>query len=440
MNHRLSALIGRGREHWRSAEIQNLARGGLSGIAITLANRALTIGSAILLARLLGSDGYGIYASAIATMMILAVVAEFGMYVLLIREVSAAHEREAWGELIGLRVDAMRFTLIVSGVVGALGCALIWLTPWISDFTERMVLTLMLGLLPLNTIARLGAAILAGFRRLAAAQIAELFLFPAISFLVFLTLFATVGPGLRPQDAMLAQILSGGAALAIIFLMIRIAYAPARAIRARGETISGFQRRALPFLIMGAAGTITQQIDTVIVSVFLTHGETAHYRVASQAATLTWFGMQILQTISAPYFARFHHRGDTRSLARLFRWTTLLATASAAPVLLIFIFFGRPLIDFTFGPEFEGAQPMMVVLSIGYLVNVMCGPVGSLLAMTGEERWASRAFIIMSATSVTISLVFVTLVGPLGVAFGTAFGFAGYHLVLRYRTWRRLGF
>ena len=84
------------REAWKIGGVREMARGGFTGIVASSANRLFTIGSAVILARMLGSDGYGIYATAIATMMILAVLAEFGMYVLLVREVSAAHAREAW--------------------------------------------------------------------------------------------------------------------------------------------------------------------------------------------------------------------------------------------------------------------------------------------------------------------------------------------------------
>ncbi|MEO6388432.1 MAG: oligosaccharide flippase family protein [Croceibacterium sp.] len=440
MNSRIQSALSQGRELWRKDGVRNITRGGLTGIIAAVGNRALTIASAIVLARLLGSDGYGIYATAIAAMMILAVLAEFGMYVLLVREVSSAHARAAWGEILGMCLSAVRFTLSVSVIVAALGCAVIWMTPLIASTPEKWAFTLMLGLLPINTLYRLGSATLYGLRYVALAQVTEQFLLPAIAFASFATIYLAVGPGIRPAYALGAQIGSGALALLMIGLIVYSALAPSRANFAQLVPASRFQVRALPFLIMGAAGTITQQLDTLIVSLMMTNSDTAHYRVASQAATLTWFGVQILQSISSPYFARLFQQGDMHSLRRLYHWNTVLAVASATPVLLLFIFAGRWVIDITFGSEFEGAQPLMIVLSAGYLINVMCGPAGSLLAMTGEERWASRAFVIMSALAILISLSLVNLVGAIGVAFGTAFGFAGYHLVLRVHIRRRMGF
>lgn len=436
----LKDLIGRALAAWQIGGVRELARGGLTGILANSANRLFTIGSAVILARMLGSEGYGIYATAIAAMMILAVLAEFGMYVLLVREVSAAHARGAWGELMGFGVSAVRFSALMAAFVAAVGGAVIWLTPMLDGPEEKVALTLMLALLPINTLYRLFAAILYGLRRVAAAQVAEQFLLPATSFAFFAAIYFLASKQASASQVMLAQIVAGSIALTIVGAMIYRALAPARALEARIVPARRFQVRALPFLVMGAAGTITLQIDTVIVSAMMGNSETALYRVASQAATLTWFGIQILQAIAQPFFARLHQQGDMDNLRRLYHWTTALAVGSALPVLVIFIFFGKPLIEFAFGREFVGAQPMMIVLSVGYLINVMCGPAGALLAMTGEEKWASRAYLVMSALAVLISLSLVGPLGPIGVAFGTAFGTAGYHVVLRVHTRRRLGF
>jgi O-antigen/teichoic acid export membrane protein len=436
----LRDLVLRAREAWKIGGVREFARGGLTGIVANSANRLFTIGSAVILARMLGSEGYGIYATAIASMMILAVLAEFGMYVLLVREVSAAHARGAWGELMGFGVSAARFSALMAALVAVAGGAVIWLTPMLGSAEEKVALTLMLALLPINTLYRLGAAMLYGLRRVAAAQVAEQFLLPATSFSFFAAMYVLASKQASASQVMLAQILAGSIALTIVGVMIYRALAPARELGASVVPAERFQARALPFLVMGAAGTITLQIDTVIVSAMMGNSETALYRVASQAAMLTWFGIQILQAIAQPFFARLYQQGDMANLKRLYHWTTVLAVASAAPVLVIFILFGRPLIAFVFGPEFVGAQPMMIVLSAGYLINVMCGPAGGLLAMTGEERWASRAYLVMSALAVLIALSLVRPLGPIGVALGTAFGTAGYHIVLRFHTRRRLGF
>lgn len=428
------------REAWKIGGVREMARGGFTGIVASSANRLFTIGSAVILARMLGSDGYGIYATAIATMMILAVLAEFGMYVLLVREVSAAHAREAWGEIMGFGVSAVRFSALMAALVAAMGACVIWLTPLLSTAEERVALTLMLALLPINTIYRLGAAMLYGMRRVSAAQIAEQFLLPATSFAFFAGMYFLASKQASASQVMLAQIAAGSIALTIVGAMIHRALAPARTQGALVVPARHFQVRALPFLVMGAAGTITLQIDTVIVSAMMGNSETALYRVASQAATLTWFGIQILQAVAQPFFARLYQQGEMNNLKRLYHWTTVFAVASAAPVLLIFVFFGRTLIDFVFGPGFVGAQPMMIVLSAGYLINVLCGPAGALLAMTGEERWASRAYVVTSVLAVLISLTLVGPLGPIGVALGTAFGTAGYHVVLRFHMRRRLGF
>lgn len=431
---RMRALTAEARRLWQGKG-KNLMQGGLAGVGITLGNRLFTMANSILLARLLGSNGYGIYASAIATMMVLTIVSEFGMYNLLIREVASAHNSDDWPKIAALGRTSLLSVTVISLLIGMTGYVLIWRVSLTFDLNEKLALTLVLFLLPINTLLRLGSAILTGLRRLKSAQLGELFLFPVLLFCTLVTLFAVGIRKWQPDQAILAQIGASAGALILIVLMIRSAFSSNIRVTG-GWFVRGLQRRAIPFFAIGAAGTIAQQIDTVIVSAFLTHQEVAHYRVASQAATLTWFGIQILQAITAPYFAGLHQRGARRALQKVYTWATALGILSALPVFLLFVLYGRILIALAFGQEFTAAQTPLLIISLGYLLNVACGPAGTFLSMTGDEVFASRVFIIISSVSVTISLALVHLLGAPGVAIGTAFGFASYHLVLRFRIWR----
>ena len=179
MKTRVAQLAKATRQQWRLAGVRNLVGGGVTGIAVTLANRVLVLGSAIILARILGPEGYGIYAFAIALMAILSLGTEFGMYSLLVRDVSVAHSKGDDRTIVGLRNNAFRFALISSAIIVILGSVLIWTTPLVPDLNERVTFTLMLIILPANTLIRLSAAILNGLRRISWAQVVESFLLPA---------------------------------------------------------------------------------------------------------------------------------------------------------------------------------------------------------------------------------------------------------------------
>lgn len=437
MKARFEVLAGFVRQQLQLAGVRNLVSGGVTGIAVTLANRAMMLVSAVILARLLGPDGYGVYAFAIAMMAILSLGTEFGMYSLLVREVSVANASGDAATVVGLRNSAFRFALISSAVIGALGSIILWSTPLVPDLDKRLTLTLMLLVLPANTIVRLSSAILNGLRRLTWAQVAELFLLPAF-IICGLLIVTLVRPfGVRPPVPMFIHVAGAFTAVLVVVYILHRALTRGGPRQGPAPFIAGLPTRARPFLLIGAAGMITGQLDTVLVGLFLSDNETALYRVAAQGATLIWFGIQILQSISAPYFSSLYSSRSMDRLKRLFRWTTAISILSAAPISTAFIVFGKRLIELVFGSQYTGAYPLLVILTIGYSINVACGPIGSLLIMAGEERFVSRALVVSSALNVLMALVLIQLIGVEGVAVSTSFSIAVYHLVLRVYGWRR---
>lgn len=111
----------------------------------------------IFLARVLGSEGYGVYAFAFAVMGLLMVVAEAGVPALLVREVAAAQGREEWGLLYGLLRRACQFVMLTATTVSLVGLLVLW---WFADGLSPQVfhtMTLLLLLLPLAALAKIVA-------------------------------------------------------------------------------------------------------------------------------------------------------------------------------------------------------------------------------------------------------------------------------------------
>jgi len=75
-----------------------------------------------------------------------------------------------------------------------------------------------------------------------------------------------------------------------------------------------------------------------------------------------------------------------------------------------------------FGPGFVGPEGRLVlrILAIGQLCNVMCGPVGQILLMTGNAR-AHRSNLVMSLTwGMLMCLLLIPAYGAVGAAFAAA--------------------
>jgi O-antigen/teichoic acid export membrane protein len=432
---RLFVLADRARGALALDAGRNLIRSGLTGFVATIGNRLLTIGSGILLARMLGADGYGTLSFALALGATLIVLTEFGMYNLIVRDVASAHRRDDWSAIRGMLAAARHWILIASLVVATTGAILIWLILDLSQ-VQRLTLSLMLVSIGLGALVRVKAATLSGLRLLSSAQLVELFVIPAIVFGTVAAVFLAAPQIMSPPLALAIQIV--GTVIAVVFAMYRIS-ALAPRISPPATPPVGFYRRAYPFALIVFAGLATSQLDTVIVGALFSPAETSFYRVGAQAAALTWIGIQIIQSISAPYFARLHSVGDTVRFARFFWLTSLLSALSVIPALVVLMIWSEQLIALTFGPEFIDAAPLLRIIAIGYAVNACCGPVGTIMTMTGRERITARVYLTIAVLAPLLMATAALAFGLTGVAVATAALIASGHLTLRVVLWRLLG-
>jgi len=92
----------------------------------TLCLRASTVATAfltsIVLARLLGTDGYGLYAYVMAWVGLLVIPAMLGLDRLVVKEVAAAKAREEWGLVRGIASWSRRTVLVLSCGIGIVAC------------------------------------------------------------------------------------------------------------------------------------------------------------------------------------------------------------------------------------------------------------------------------------------------------------------------------
>ncbi len=73
-----------------------------------------------------------------------------------------------------------------------------------------------------------------------------------------------------------------------------------------------------------------------------------------------------------------------------------------------------------FGPEFATGASVLLVLVAGHGINVMTGPVGTVLVMTGHEKIMRNNVLAAAAVNIGLNLVLVPRMGALGAAVATA--------------------
>ena len=401
----------------------------VSGLILAF-NRFFTLLIGIILARTLGAKGYGIYAYAFAIMSLLTLFAEFGMPNLVMREVAANKAKRQWGVLRGLLRRSWQWVLLAATLVLLFSLLIGWY--WVVEYDNSLSLTLiiMLLMLPFAALTKTIAGALRGLHCVVMGQSVEMLLRPIFVTIGITTLFYLWPSFRHPEYAMLVQLIAVLIVLVVGISSLRhnmpIPARKAQPVYHNRQWLGS----AAPFVLIGGAMIINSQTDILMLGWMRSTQEVGLYRVAAQGATLMTFGLLSASAVVSPHFSRLHAQGNLKQLMHIYSRTRFLNFMITLPIAMVIIVFGGKLTSFVFGEEFIDSYVPLAILTIGYLVNIFFGPVGSLLTMTGFEKNTARILWQTAVINVTLNIALIPSFGMIGGAIATAVSLGLYHFKL----------
>lgn len=417
-----------------------LLRGGAGSLGLKIANICLGLGMAVVLARTLGVNNYGIYTYVFALVSFLAVPAKFGLPNLVVRETARAEVNQQWGLMWGIWRWAGFVAVALSLSLAVLGGLFAW---FFSDYFTRLQLTTFgWGLLfvPLLTLGMLRGAALRGLRKVVRGQLPEQLIRPAL-LIVFVLLFGIFSQSeMDASQAMALNVLAMAIGFAVgVWLLHRekpaeLSQKPIPEYRTR-QWAAG----VLPFALIGGMQLINTQIDIIMLGIFGSAHDVGLYRIAVRGAALVLLALVAIRQVTAPYFARFHANQEMQKLQRLATTVSRIALLSALPATVVFIAFGADIIRIVFGAEYTAAYFALAILAFGRLLGAGFGPIGSLLNMSGNERDTMKVMAVSAVCNVVLNAVLIPLYGINGAAIATSSTFFARRLVMWWLVRLRLG-
>lgn len=380
------------------------------------------------LARGLGVEGYGMYGLAMSIIALMSVVTEFGLPQLLTREVASAQVKAEWGKVRGLLQWSGRVVLAISALTFV--ACLAWMLATGRQLSDPMSLTLIMGLplIPLVSQSKLRCAALRGLQKIVRSQIPETVLRPA-SFSLLLLLVSMATP-ISPVLAMGLGVVSAGIALMLSASMLRIALPSEVATAQIVRNTTEWRSSALPMALTEGMRVFQAHLSVLMLGALSTVSMVGLFRVASSMAVLIAFPLSLFTVVSASVIARLHAQKDHERLQRLLSWLSLGMTAATFALSLPFFIAGRPLLGLTFGHEFEGSNPVLLVLCLSNILSGFFGTNAVLLNMTGHHVRVMRAsWISLGVICVACPLLVLTL-GAIGAALASSLATLVWNVVM----------
>jgi len=404
-----------------------MVRGASGVLALKVASTALTFATGVLLARILGAEGYGIYAYAMSWMLILVVPVSMGLPVLLTRQVSCYQSQEDWGPLRGITRWSRRVALAASVGIALLVAGLVWVLRGALGLPVSRAIWAALPILPCLGLVRVQEGVLRGLGQAVLAQTPQLLVLPLL-FIVLVGGFH-LAFDLSAQAAVLIRGLAVGGACLAGYLFYRRSF-PEPAMQVEGERrVREWLGGAFPLLLIAAGQAINAQVGIVMVGSLLGSEASGVFNVVRRGATFVTFAMIAVNMPLAPIIARLYAQGDMKRLQGVVTKSARVVLLGSLPVALGLIAFGDWVL-LIFGAEFLVGRVSLAILAFGMLVNASMGPVEYLLNMTGHQWDAAKAALVSVLLNVVLGLVLIPIWDIEGAAIATAAGIVLWKAIL----------
>jgi O-antigen/teichoic acid export membrane protein len=410
----------------------------IAGVAARVVNAGLAFLTQVLFARLMGPAEYGVSATAMTLMLLVAGVATLGLTPMAQR---FWPEYEAAGDAARLR-GLLRFSLWAPLALGAAfaaaGSLLVSLLgPLLSPAVAAATCLALLAVPAQVSLDVLeGVALAKGWKLLSYG-----FAFVLRPLLVPLIFLLAWFAGAK-ADAGLAALASAAATGLAALLLLMLVGPKAAGIVGRGPVVEErrrWLRAGLPVMLMEAAFLLTTSADIVLLAIFHDDATVGAYGAASRLVALVAFVHAGLTWASAHHFSALHAAGEDGRLAdyaaRAARWTFWPSLGLA-----IIVSLAAPLLLKLFGKGFEGGAAITGLLLLGLLARAAAGPAEQLLVMTDNQDSCAYAYGWAFVVNVGLGIVIVPQHGALGAAACTAFAYFAASLIVAREVHDRLGF
>lgn len=396
---------------------KEIVKGTGISFAGNIAGKVLSFLLQVLIARGMGRSDYGIYALAESILAVFRLPASLGLNNGGILKLVAVYAgEEDMRRLKGVIVEALGLSLFSS--VGFVALLFFLSSRLAVDIFREPGLVVPLRILsitlPFHVLLLMAAAVAQALRRMAYDAVLRSFLLPGAN-LAGAAVAMLLGLGLHGVVWYIvgATVLS---ALGSLWVLKRVVFGKLSQVTPMYST-KALLSVSLPVVLVSLSNVVSLQSDKLILGAFV---DSANVGVYNAAFRIAWALQLILLSfgIFPPIVADLHHRGKIEELKELFSSTTRWIFSLMFPLFLIVVLFPRELMG-VFGSEFVEGWPILVALSMLFLVDALTGQVGPVLRMTGNQRLECVINAAGALLNVLSSLILVRGYGALGVAVGT---------------------
>lgn len=414
-------------------------KGSAAFLFIKMAAMAFGYLNIIVIGKYFGTDALGLFSYIISVITIVGVLSGLGIEMTGLRFISKFKAKKEFGKIKSFYFQALK----IISLPGLFFSAVLFFFPHFIAETifgkpenAPFLRILALLLIPIS-IRKLNAQFLRAFNKTGQFAFVNLFFTPVtVIILIFIVLFSANRATSTPINIHFIS----------LFLMFLISTVLVLRLK-KWKTASVVQavkpkdifKVSFPMFTIVLAVAVTTQADKFILGYFVENSDIGIYHAMNRTALLINIVLLTANSSLAPKFSELAELNDIESLQKLINKSLKYITIFSAGIFLLIIGFSGFLIRFLELPPVT-AGAVLFILAGGQMFSALCGPVGSFLLMSGNEKINRNVSLYSSALFIVLNILFIRFWGILGAAVATSGVTILKNLIFVYAVKKKYGF
>jgi O-antigen/teichoic acid export membrane protein len=418
-------------------EAAEMDRQHVRGSVLLLVGRLLsllfTVATQVVIIRALSKSDYGVFAYALTLVASGRILLSLGQGKLLSRFMSTYEEARDFPRMFGSMLLAVGTIVVTS--TGLLIVLALFAEPLLgSAFNDPhavQVLLVLMFLAPMEALDQVFVSLFAVFSKPRAIFFRKYLLTPGLRLVVVLALVVFGG-----EVFLLAAgyVVTGLLGLAIYMVLL------VKVLRERGilqhlrpgsitvpwRAVTSF---SIPTLTNEIVILVTHMGTVVLLGLYWGAAGVAEYRAVFPAARLNQVVYQTFVILFLPMAARLYARSQFSDLRDAYWRSSVFVAVFTFPIFVMTGVFATTTTVTLFGERYESSGPVLMVLSIGYYINMSLGFNVYVLQVYGRLRYLVLSNLGLAVVFVPLALLLIPRYGATGAAIATAATMIGQNTV-----------
>lgn len=365
-----------------------------------------------ILIKVAGVADYGAYVYIFNLINLLAGFCLLGVDTLLVKNVSIYSATGQYGKLKGALFFSI-ITVFSSSIMVALVASN---AGFFFNSVKNVRINwfvLMFSSLVILSLGVISQASLQALKKISLSQVTDKIIKPALLLLIILVLFYSSKITLPALVWSNILAISLACIISSVLLFKQIGFKVA-GVKSEYDT-KRWSKSTVAFFTVGLLYTLNSKVDIFLLGILKGNREVGVYNILMRVSEVIGFALVIINFVLAPLIARLFEEGKLLLLQKMITRSAQVTILIGLPVMFLIMVFRNYILHF-FGVHFMNASNALLILCLGQFVNIFTGSVGTLLIMSGYEKFSILSLAVSIIFTIVLNVTLIPAYGIIGAA------------------------